>query len=121
MVPGGRPLIPIGYNYNARKVLYFIVTEKAGITQAGLTYLYKYTDQFNNVAIFPVACTLFVSKFFGEVNEADSHNKLSQSNLELEKLWVAQCDWIWLCMKVSMGMTITKCCLFFYGVKRDHN
>ena len=26
MVPGGRTLIAIGYKYNARKVLYFIVT-----------------------------------------------------------------------------------------------
>ena len=36
MVPGYRPLIAIGYKYNARKVLYCIVTDSAGITQAGL-------------------------------------------------------------------------------------
>ena len=51
MVPGGRPLIDIGYKYNAQKVLYFIVTEKSGITHAGLPYLSKYPDQFNNIAI----------------------------------------------------------------------
>ena len=39
MVPGFRPLIAICYKYNARKVLYFIVTENAGITQAGPLYL----------------------------------------------------------------------------------
>ena len=39
MVPGGRPLIAIGYKYNARKVLSFIVTENKWITQAGPPYL----------------------------------------------------------------------------------
>ena len=38
MVPGARPLIDIGYKYNTRKVLYFIVTDKPGRKNAGLTY-----------------------------------------------------------------------------------
>ena len=33
MVPGGRPLIAIGYKYNARKVLSFIVTDNTGSTK----------------------------------------------------------------------------------------
>ena len=41
MVPLDRPLIVIGYKYNARKVLYFIVIYNAGSTQAGLHYLSK--------------------------------------------------------------------------------
>ena len=36
MVPGGRPLIAIGYKYNARKVLSFIVTDNAGSTKIDL-------------------------------------------------------------------------------------
>ena len=36
MVPGDRPLIDIDYKYNARKVLFFIVTENAGITKTGI-------------------------------------------------------------------------------------
>ena len=55
MVPGEMPLIAIGYKYNARKVLSFIVTNKSGITNTSITYLSKYPDQFTNVAIFPVA------------------------------------------------------------------
>ena len=39
MVPGGRPIIAMGYNYNAQKVLYFIVAEDVGITKACITYL----------------------------------------------------------------------------------
>ena len=58
MVPGDRHLIAIGYNYNARKVLSFIITENAGSKHTGIPYLYKYTNQFTNVAIRPVACPL---------------------------------------------------------------
>ena len=32
MVPGGRPLMDIGYKYNAQEVLSFIVTDNAGST-----------------------------------------------------------------------------------------
>ena len=39
MLPGGRPLIDIGYKYNARKVLSFIVKYNAGSTQKVLPYL----------------------------------------------------------------------------------
>ena len=63
MVPRVGPLIAIGYKYKVRKVLYFIVTDNSGIKQAGLPYLSNYPDQFTNVAIFPVARTLFISKF----------------------------------------------------------
>ena len=62
MVPGDRPLIAVGYKYNARKVIYFIVTYNAGSTKTGIPYLYKYPDQFTNVAIRPVACPLVMSK-----------------------------------------------------------
>ena len=58
MLPGGRPLIDVGYKYNARKVLSFIVTDNAGSTKTGITYLSKYPDQFTNVSICPVACPL---------------------------------------------------------------
>ena len=62
MVPGGRPLIAIGYKHNARKVLYFIVTDNAGSTKTGIPYLSKYPDQFTNVSIRPVSRPLVMSK-----------------------------------------------------------
>ena len=58
------PLIAIGYKYNARKVLSFIVTDNAGSAKTGIPYLSKYPDQFTNVAIHPVACPLVMSIFF---------------------------------------------------------
>ena len=60
MVNGGILLIAIGYKYNVRKVLYFIVTYNAGITQTGLPCLSKYPDQFTNVSICPVARPLVI-------------------------------------------------------------
>ena len=44
MVPRDRPLIAIGYKYNARKVLSFIFTDNAGITKTDIPYLSKYPD-----------------------------------------------------------------------------
>ena len=64
MVPGGRPLIAIGYKYNERKVLSFIVTDNTGITKNGIPYLSKYPDQFTNVSIRPVARPIVMSKKF---------------------------------------------------------
>ena len=62
MVPGGRPLIAIGYKYNARKVLSFIVTDNSGSTKTGIPYLSKYPEQFTNVSICPVSRPLVMSK-----------------------------------------------------------
>ena len=121
VVPRNMPLIAIGYKYNARKVLSFIVTDNAGIEQEGIPYLSKNNEQFTNVVVSPVARTLVMSKFFSTVNDFDSYNKSRKSVLALDKFWVTQCCWLQLCMTVAMGTTITNCWkLFFYGVKRDH-
>ena len=62
-----------------------------------------------------------MDKFFGLVDEVESHNESRQSYLELEKFWVEKCGWIWLCTNVYMGVNINNGCkLFCYGVKRDH-
>ena len=71
VVPGDRPLIDIGCNYNVQKVLYFIDTEDAGSIKYGITYLYNYPGLFDNVDFCPVASPLVMSKLFGSVNEAD--------------------------------------------------
>ena len=64
MVPGDRPLIAIGYKYNAWKVISFIVTDNTGSTNTGIPYLSKYPDQFTNVAIRSVARPLVMSILF---------------------------------------------------------
>ena len=73
-----------------------------------------------NFAIQPVACTIVVSKLFISANLIDSHNKLRQSDLVLEKYQINQCVWIQLCTAVAMGMNITNFWkLLGYGVKID--
>ena len=114
-------LIDIVYKYNARKVLSFIVTVNAGITQAGITYICKYPNQYNNVAIFPVICPLDMSKLFVAVNEVDSQNKSSQPDLVPEKFWFTQCGWLRVFITVAMVMINTSFWkLFCNGFKRYH-
>ena len=55
MVPGGRPLIAIGYKYNARKVISFIVTDNAGSTKTGIPY---YPSILTNLLMFPFTLLL---------------------------------------------------------------
>ena len=63
-----------------------------------------------------------MSKFFGYVNEFDSHKNLRLYDLVLEKYWVTQRGWLRLCTTADMGMAITHCWkLFCYGVQRDNN
>ena len=75
MVTRESPLIANEYKYNARKVLYFIVMEEAGITKSVIHYLCKYPDPFSYVDILLVDITLVVSNFFGFIIEVGSHNK----------------------------------------------
>ena len=60
-----------------------------------------------NVAVFCVANTLVIYRFFGYVNGVYSNKKLRQSVLVLEKFWVTHVGWLRLYMTVVMGMTIT--------------
>ena len=121
MVPKRRPLIAIGYTYNVRKVLSFIITENPGSTQAGPTYLSKYTNQFSNVSICSFDLLLVMYNFFGSVNGFDSPKKSRQSDLALEKFWVTQYGWLQLYTSVDMVMNITNLWKTFrYGVKKDH-
>ena len=82
---GYRPLLAIGYKYNSPKALSFVATSGARSTTLGIHYLSKYPDQFSNVSIIPVARPLLMSKCFGLVNEADSHNRSGKWDLALEK------------------------------------
>ena len=73
VLPGKRTIIGIGYKYNARKVLSFVVTDNVGSTKTGIPYLSKYPEKFTNVSIRSVARPLVMSICFSAVNEVDSH------------------------------------------------
>ena len=54
IVPGGRPLLDIGYYYNYRKVLLFIATEGNGSTEKYDPYLSCFPDIYSNVSLSPL-------------------------------------------------------------------
>ena len=84
-VPGGRPLLAIGYKYNYRKVLGYIATEGGGITEPGDTYLPFFPDVYSNVSVFPVVRPYLLGRYFNACNVIDNHNKMRQSDIALEK------------------------------------
>ena len=116
VMPGGGPLIDIGYKYNTQKVLSFITTADTDSKKSGIPFLFKYPEPYHNVVIHPVARPLVMSKFSGSVDGVDSHNKSRQSDLALEKFWVTQCGWIRLCKTVYMGINITNFLILFIMV-----
>ena len=110
MVPGERPMIPIGYKCSSRNILSFFATARAGITTLGITYLSNYPEKKINFLIFPIACLHIIYIYFCLVHEVDSHINSWQSDLALENFWVTQCGWIQLCTTIAMSMKITKYC-----------
>ena len=113
MVPRARLLIAICHKYNSQKFIFFIFTDNKVITQAGLTYLSKYPDQFYNVSILSDSFPLVVYNFFGPVNEVDSHNKSMQYYMEPEEFWVTQYCRISLCTTVDMKILLLICLNYF--------
>ena len=91
MLTGIRLISAIGYKYNARKVLSFIVAMDTGITKAGIPYLSKYPEPFYNFSISPFPRPIFIYKFFGYVNMVEYHNKSRQYDLALKNFWVTLC------------------------------
>ena len=65
IVPGGLPLITIGYKYNSRKVIGFISTEGGGSTEPGDPYLSCFPEIYSNVFVRPVVSPNFPVKCHG--------------------------------------------------------
>ena len=79
IVPGGRSLIEV----------YILLLHQMQGEQIQVFPIYLSTLTHSlNVAIFPVACPLVMSKFFGSISEVDSHKKSSHYDLELENFLV---------------------------------
>jgi hypothetical protein len=60
----GHQVIAIGYRYNAKKTLFFLMSAKAGSTKPGRPYEMKYTDGFGNVKTRFVERPAVLSDFF---------------------------------------------------------
>ena len=103
-----RGIIAVGYKYNQRKVLYFIMTSGAGSLQDGQPYLSKFTDEYGNTVIKEVRRPQVISQYFARANKIDAINGMRQHELALEDQWVTQDCWFRLFTTMA-GMVATDC------------
>ena len=76
IVPGGRPLLDIGYKYNPRKIPGFIATEGGGSTEPGDPYLSCFPNIYSNVSVCPVVCPHLLGRYFNACIGIDNHNMI---------------------------------------------
>ena len=106
----GVKLVAIGYKYNSRKVLLFVMTKNAGNTMPGSPYIARFTDDFGNVKSRKVERPDCISQYFRSANRIDRHNHLRQGILRLEHYWRTNDPWLRLVTTV-FGMTVVDCFL----------
>ena len=83
IVPGGIPILSIGYKYNSSNFLGLIATEGSGSTETGDPYLYCFPEIYSYVSALPVVCPQFLGKYFNACNAIDSRSRMWQSDIEL--------------------------------------
>ena len=83
IVPGGRPLLDIGYKYNPRKVPGFITNEGFGITEPGDPRLSRFPDIYSIFSVRPVICTQFLGRHYNACNSIDNHKMMCKSDMLL--------------------------------------
>ena len=112
----GVRLVAIGYKYNAKKVLCFVMTKNAGSTAPGdRPYKAKYSDEHGNVKERIVKRPDILSVLFGDSDAIDSHNHCRQFRLGLEMRWLTPNPWFRLDC-TFIGMTVIDC----YRAKKFH-
>ena len=87
-VPGGIPLLAIGYKYNSMRVLVFIATEGYISNAPSDPYLSCFPDICSNVYVCSVVCPHFLGRYFNACNSIENDNRMQQSDLALDKYWV---------------------------------
>ena len=87
-VPGGRLLLDIGYKYNSRMVLGFILTEGSGSTEPGDPYLSRFPDIYSDVSVCPIVIPHLLGRYFNACNAIDNHNRIRHYDIALDKYWV---------------------------------
>jgi len=99
-------LVSIGYKYNKKKLLTFVMTKGAGSTRPGEPYVARFPDSFGNVCIRHIARPAVISHFFDASNKVDLHNQSRQFSLRLEKKWVTTNPYFRLYQTMT-GMVVT--------------
>ena len=103
-------LVAIGYKYNARKVLLFLMTKDAGMTLPGRPYIARFNDEFGNLKSRQVERPDCISTYFAHANAIDIHNHYRQGLLGLEQHWRTTNLWFRIACSV-IGMTVVDCYL----------
>jgi len=85
--PNGADLVAIGYRYNSKVTLSFVISKNAGSTRKGSPYEMKFSDSHGNVHVRLVDRPSVISEFFERSNAVDKHNQARQYELGLEKKW----------------------------------
>ena len=101
-------LLCIGYKYNKKKVLCFVMTRGAGSTRPGVPYEARFPDKYGNVCLRHVARPDCISNYFKYSNKVDLHNQARQFDLALEKKWVTTDPYFRL-YTTEVGMTLVDC------------
>ena len=86
----GLDLICVGYKYNKKKVLAFLMTRGSGSTKVGESYEACFQDKYGNVCTRHVMRPAMISQYFSLFNCVDLHNQSRQFDLVLEEQWVTQ-------------------------------
>ena len=105
-VPGGRPLLAIGYKYNSRKVLGFIATEWAGSNEPGNSYLSCFPDIYSNFYVRPVVHPHSLVRYLNAYHAIENKDRMRNLELALDKYWVTQKGYFRLATTVALGMGI---------------
>ena len=110
-------LVAIGYKYNAKKVLCFVMTKNAGSTLPGNNpYRAKYPDLFGNVKERLVERPdVLGGTYFAHSNLIDILNHLRRGILALERHWRTKNPWFRLDV-TCLGVTAIDC----YGAAQCH-
>ena len=83
--PGKPELVAIGYCYNSKVTLCFVVTKNAGSTWKGFLHRIKFADLHSNTHVRLVNYPSVISEFFEVLNAVNKHNQVCQYELALEK------------------------------------
>ena len=85
--PSEADLIAMGYRYNSKVTLSFVMSKNAGSIRKGSPYEMKFTDAYRNIHVRLVDRLSVISEFFQDSNVVDKYNQARQHELGLEKKW----------------------------------
>ena len=78
----GEPMgtVFVGYRYNNKKTLYFIMSKEFGSTvpDPSRPYYVQFRNQYRQLDVLPIARPACISDYFEKSNVIDTHNQLRQ-------------------------------------------